>query len=88
MIKQEFEYSTSFRDVKARQNNITIEIGKVFGTNSIIFEYSHLDEIKSTGAQYIEMETAAFYSCLKIMNKDGIALVGNDQSNKSLIEKK
>lgn len=75
---------------KCIQNNITIEQGKVFCTDSIIFEYSHLDEIKSTGVQYIEMETAAFYSCLRIMNKDGIALLlvsDNSQNNKSLVEK-
>ena len=38
----------------------------------------------------IEMETAAFYSCLKIMNKSGMALLlvsDNSQKKKSLVEK-
>jgi len=75
---------------RCMQNNIIINKGKVFCTDSVIFEYSHLDEIKSTGAQYIEMETAAFYSCLRIMNKGGIALLlvsDNSQNNKSIVEK-
>jgi len=72
------------------QNNVIIEKGKVFCSNSIILEYSHLDEIKSTGAQYLEMETATFYSCLRMINKDGIALLivsDNSQKNMSLGEK-
>lgn len=72
------------------QNNVIIEKGKVFCTDSMILEYSHLDEIKSTGAQYVEMETSAFYSCLRMMDKEGIALLivsDNMQSNKSLGEK-
>lgn len=69
---------------------ISILKEKVFCTNSIILEYSHLDEIKAIGARLIEMETAAFYLCLKIMNKKGMALLlvsDNSSNNKSLIEK-
>ncbi len=70
--------------------NISITKEKVFCTDSIILEYSHLDEIKAIGARLIEMETAAFYSCLKMMNKTGIALLlvsDNSDNNKSLVEK-
>ena len=62
----------------------------MFCTDSIILEYSHLDEIKATGAKLIEMETSAFYSCLTMMNKIGIALLlvsDNNSNNKSLVEK-
>ena len=67
--------------------NITKE--KVFCTDSIILEYSHLDEIKAIGARLIEMETAAFYSCLKMMDKVGMAILlvsDNSDNNKSLVE--
>lgn len=70
--------------------NINIIKEKVFCTDSILLEYSHLDEIKLTGSRLIEMETAAFYSCLKIMNKIGMALLlvsDNSDNDKSLVEK-
>ena len=70
--------------------DINIIKEKVFCTDSILLEYSHLDEIKKMGAKLIEMETAAFYSCLKIMDKIGIALLlvsDNSDNNKSLVEK-
>ena len=72
------------------KSNINIIKEKVFCTDSIILEYSHLDEIKATGAKLIEMETSAFYSCLTMMNKIGIALLlvsDNNSNNKSLVEK-
>lgn len=37
-----------------------LKTGTVFCTDSIILEYSHLKEILKTGAELIEMETAAF----------------------------
>ena len=70
--------------------NIDIIKEKVFCTDSIMLEYSHLDEIKATGAKLIEMETAAFYSCLKMMDKVGMAVLlvsDNSDNNKSLVEK-
>ncbi len=73
-----------------KENEIEIKKGKVFCIDSILLEYSHIDEIKSTGAELIEMETAAFYLCLRIMNKDGMALLlvsDNSQNKKSLVEK-
>ena len=60
--------------------------GKIYN----VLEYSHMDEIIATKAKLIEMETAAFYSCLKIMNKSGMALLlvsDNSQKKKSLVEK-
>ncbi|RIA64924.1 phosphorylase superfamily protein [Anaeroplasma bactoclasticum] len=73
-----------------KSNNIDITKEIVFCTDSILLEYSHMDEIKATGAKLIEMETAAFYSCLRIMKKSGMALLlvsDNSQDKKSLIEK-
>ena len=73
-----------------KSNDINILKEKVFCTDSILLEYSHMDEILATKAKLIEMETAAFYSCLKIMNKSGMALLlvsDNSQKKKSLVEK-
>jgi hypothetical protein len=73
-----------------KSNNIDITKEIVFCTDSILLEYSHMDEIKATGAKLIEMETEAFYSCLRIMKKSGMALLlvsDNSQDKKSLIEK-
>lgn len=74
----------------SKKIGINILREKVFCTDSIMLEYSHLDEIKSTGSKLIEMETAAFYSCLNIMNKQGVAILlvsDNSDNNKSLVEK-
>lgn len=74
----------------AKQNDINIQKEKVFCTDSILLEYSHMDEILATGSKLIEMETAAFYTCLKSMNKNGMALLvvsDNSQDKKSLISK-
>jgi len=60
---------------RAESGNIEIKKRRTFCTDSIICEYAHLDEIKATGAELIEMETAAFYECLKLMDKKGIALM-------------
>ena len=59
----------------AAKSGIKITRRPTFCTDSIICEYAHLDEIKETGAELIEMETAAFYECLEIMGKRGIALM-------------
>jgi purine-nucleoside phosphorylase len=47
----------------------------VYCTDSIFCEYLHLDEILQFGSEVIEMETAAFYRCMEIMNKEGIAIL-------------
>jgi len=60
---------------RALENGIHIAKRPAFCTDSIICEYAHLDEIKATGAELVEMETAAFYECLNIMDKNGIALL-------------
>ena len=60
---------------KAGKKNIELTRRRTFCTDSIICEYAHLDEIKLTGAELIEMETAAFYECLKMMGRKGIALL-------------
>lgn len=60
---------------KAHNQGINISKRKTFCTDSVVCEYTFLDEIKDTGAEVIEMETAAFYQCIELMNKDGIALL-------------
>lgn len=73
-----------------KNNNINVLIEKVFCTDSIILEYSHIDEITSTGAKLIEKETAVYYTCLESMKKEGMAILlvsDNSKEKKSLIEK-
>lgn len=57
--------------------NIGVELKEkiVYCTDSIFCEYLHLNEILELGSEAIEMETAAFYRCMEIINKDGIAIL-------------
>ena len=48
---------------------------KVFCTDSISLEYSHLDEIRATGAELIEMETGMFYTLAKLFEVPSVALL-------------
>lgn len=60
----------------------------VYCTDSIFCEYFHLKDILQFGSEAIEMETAAFYRCMEIMDKDGIALLcvsDNSSSQNALI---
>lgn len=58
-------------------NKIGIELKEkvVYCTDSIFCEYLHLNDILQFGSEAIEMETAAFYRCMEIINKDGIAIL-------------
>ena len=67
----------------AAKSGIKICSRPTFCTDSIICEYAHLDEIKATGAELIEMETAAFYRCLELMGKKGIALLSVSDNSAS-----
>lgn len=59
----------------ARENGYALKKAKVFCTDSISCEYSHLDEIKATGAQLIEMETSTFYQLAELFDVPAIALL-------------
>lgn len=52
-----------------------VKKAKVFCTDSIALEYSHLDEIKATGAELIEMETALFYQLADLFEVPAAALL-------------
>jgi len=52
-----------------------IQWAKVFCTDSIALEYSHLDEIRATGAELIEMETALFYQLANLFEVPAVALL-------------
>ncbi len=52
-----------------------IRKAKVFCTDSIALEYSHLDEIRATGAELIEMETAIFYRLADLFEVPAVALL-------------
>lgn len=57
-------------------------------TDSIALEYSHLDEIKATGAKLIEMETSSFYLLAKLLGVPAVALMivsDNSASGQPLI---
>ncbi len=48
---------------------------KVFCTDSVCMEYSHLDEIRASGAELIEMETGTFYTLADLFDVPAIALL-------------
>ncbi|MBR4157435.1 MAG: hypothetical protein IKR07_00810 [Oscillospiraceae bacterium] len=48
---------------------------RVFCTDSIALEYSHLDEIRATGAQLIEMETGTFFKLASLFEVPAAALL-------------
>lgn len=58
-----------------RNSGYTIKEGVVFCTDSIMMEYTHLDEIKALGADLIEMETATFYAIAKMMDIPAVAIL-------------
>jgi purine-nucleoside phosphorylase len=72
----------------AGELNINVKEKIVYCTDSIYCEYFHLDEILSLGSELIEMETAAFFRCMELIGKKGIALLcvsDNSASSNSLI---
>lgn len=59
----------------AADNNYTIKKASVFCTDSIVMEYTHLEEIKTFGTDLIEMETSTFYAIAELMEIPAIALL-------------
>lgn len=59
----------------AEAAGIQVAQRRTFCTDSVICEYAKLDEILSTGAEVIEMETAAFYECARLLGRDAVALL-------------
>ncbi len=59
----------------AGRSGYVLKTAKVFCTDSISLEYSHLDEIKATGAELIEMETGTFYTLAELFDVPSIALL-------------
>ena len=52
-----------------------LKSAKVFCTDSVCMEYSHLDEIRASGAELIEMETGTFYTLAELFEVPAIALL-------------
>lgn len=73
-IYPDIEYVDHIIDL-AQQYNYTIRKASVFCTDSIVMEYTHLDEIKSFHTDLIEMETSTFYAIAKLMEIPAIALL-------------
>lgn len=59
----------------AEEENHTIRKASVFYTDSIVMEYTHLEEIKEFDTDMMEMETATFYAIAKLMEIHAIALL-------------
>ena len=68
------EYMREIIDLASR-SGYELRTAHVFNTDSISMEYSHLDEIKGTGAELIEMETGMFYTLARLFEKPAIALL-------------
>lgn len=73
-VEPEMDYVDSVIALAA-ERGYRLQKAKVFCTDSISLEYSHLDEIKATGAQLIEMETSTFYRLAQLMEKEAVALL-------------
>ena len=56
---------------------------RTFCTESILCEYAMIDQILATGAEIIEMETAAFYECARMAERDAVALLNISDSSLS-----
>ena len=59
----------------AEKAGYSLKSAKVFCTDSISLEYMHLDEIRATGAELIEMETGTFYTLATLFDVPSIALL-------------
>jgi nucleoside phosphorylase len=59
----------------AGRSGYAMKTAKVFCTDSISLEYSHLEEIKATGAELIEMETGTFFTLAELFDVPYAALL-------------
>ncbi len=59
----------------AEEGGYPIRKAPVYCTDSFSFEYLHLSEIRETGAELIEMETATFYALADLMEIPAFALL-------------
>lgn len=59
----------------AEENQYKIREATVFCTDSIMMEYTHLEEIRAFGTDLIEMETSTFYAIADLMEIPAIALL-------------
>ena len=67
----------------AEKAGYSLKSAKVFCTDSVSLEYMHLDEIKATGAELIEMETGTFYTLTKLFDVPSIALLAVSDNSAS-----
>lgn len=59
----------------SKSSGYNLKLAKVFCTDSIAMEYSHLEQIKETGAELIEMETGTFHTLAPLFEVPYIALL-------------
>jgi purine-nucleoside phosphorylase len=54
---------------------VTYQDQLVISVDSVLAEYSHLDELRETGATVVEMETSVFFKTMQLLNKRGSAIL-------------
>lgn len=71
-----------------KNENIDYKDIKVYSVDTIIGQFSHIDEIINKDCKAIEMETSALFSSCKVSEKECVALLAvsdNTIENKSLV---
>ena len=72
----------------AAESGYELKKAVTYCTDSIALEYSHLDEIRMTGAELIEMETSSFYLLADLLEVPAVTLMivsDNSASGQPLI---
>lgn len=76
-----FKTATSNSSLKAQVTQTCDSLGikyqdqLVISVDSVLAEYSHLDQLKQTGAKVVEMETSVFFKAMDIVNKRACAIL-------------
>lgn len=73
-VEPDAEYVNSVIEL-AKEKGFDLKKASVFCTDSIVMEYTHLEEIRSFETDLIEMETATLYEVGKLMEVPTVALL-------------
>lgn len=82
-----FNLTTTIANKVCKEEKIPFHIAKNFSIDTIFAQFAHIDEIKSLGANTIEMETACLFRASEICNIRSCAIFcvsDNTITNKSL----
>ena len=77
MFKRAYSNPNLNREIQdiCKKQNIKITKGVPVSVDSILCEYQHLTEFKNIGANIIEMETAAFFNSMNLIQKMASAIL-------------